>query len=100
MTPPNSMRFSPVVAGLGLRCFLVGDDADGGAADARVSADEGAAVVGIVLVEFAAVDDAGDEFVHVVDVARLLPGRDRGGAVEVVRRVFGRVFCGVESRLG
>ena len=47
------------VAGLGLRRFLVGDDADGDSADAGVAADEGAAVVGAVFVELAAVDDTG-----------------------------------------
>ena len=79
------------VAGLGLRRFLVGDDADGGAGDASVAADEGAAVVGAVLVELAAVYDAGDEFVRVVGV----DGGFGGVGIKERIKVFGRVFRGV-----
>ena len=49
------------VAGLRLMLLLVGDDADGEAADARVAAEDGAAVVGLVLVELGAIDEARDE---------------------------------------
>ena len=55
--------------GLVLVGLLVGDDADGVAADARISAKNGAAKVRLVLIEFAAIDDAGDHFAHVVDIA-------------------------------
>ncbi len=73
--------------------FLVGDDADGEAADARVAADEGAAVVGPVFVELAAVGEAGDDFVHVVGVGRRVGIDER---VEVLRGIFRRVFLLVE----
>ena len=47
------------VADLRLVLLLIGDDADGEAADARVAAEDGAAVVGLVLVELGAIDDDG-----------------------------------------
>ena len=63
--------------------FLVGDDAHGPAADAGVAAEQSFAVFGAVFLEFAAVDEAGDDFAHVV----LLGGIAGEDAVEFVGRV-------------
>ena len=69
----HASEFDALVAGMvhllhmGL---LVGDDADGVAADARVATKHGLAVLGFVFVELAAVDDARDDLLYVV-----LPGR-------------------------
>src|SRR5262249_43423831 len=46
--------------------FLVGNDADSPAADARVAAEQSFAVFGAVFLELAAVDEAADDFAHVV----------------------------------
>src|ERR1700688_2405332 len=46
--------------------FLVGDDADGPPADAGVAAEKRFAVFDAVLLEDAAIHDAGDDFAHVV----------------------------------
>ena len=45
---------------------VVGDDADGVAVDVRETGDQRAAVLGLELGELASVDDAGDDFAHVV----------------------------------
>ena len=81
--------------GVALVGFLVGDDADGVAADPGVAAEEGAAEVGLVFVELAAIDDAGDDFAHVVDVACAGCGIEQG--VKVFGGVAGRVAGGVEG---
>src|ERR1700688_2530594 len=49
--------------------FLVRDDADGPATDARVAAEQGFAVLGAIFVELAGVHDAGDDVTHVVLLA-------------------------------
>src|SRR6201999_1438280 len=58
--------------------FLIGDDADGPAANARVSAQNGLAVFGAVFLELAGVDDTGDDFAHVI----LLAGIVGKGAID------------------
>ena len=66
--------------------LLVGHDADGIAADARVAAQQRLAILGLVLVEVAAVDNARDDLAHVVlrgriaveDSVKLLRGVQRG----------------------
>ena len=83
------MRVEPAAGahgdGLVLVDLLVGDDADGVAADPGVAAENGAAEVVLVLVELAAIDDARDDFAHVVDVACA------GCGVDEAVDVFGRV---------
>ncbi len=94
------MRFAPACwahgDGLHLVGFLVGDDADGVAADPCVAAEHGAAEVGLVLVELAAVGDARDHFAHVVDIA--CAGRGVEQAVEIFGGVTGRVGSGHRNR--
>src|SRR5208282_6891945 len=46
--------------------FLVGDDPDRPAADARVATDDRLSALGAVFLEFAAVHDSRDHFAHVV----------------------------------
>src|SRR5258708_2656635 len=60
--------------------FLIGDDAYGPAADARVAAKERLAVFGAVFLEFAAIHQASDDFSHVV----LLGGITGEDSVEFV----------------
>src|SRR6185437_584765 len=68
---------------LGKEDPVIGEDADGVAADPGKAANEGLAVELFELVEFAAVDDSGDDFAHVVRAANV--GRD--DAVELLSRV-------------
>src|ERR1035437_3096358 len=68
--------------------FLVGDDAHGEASDTSVAANQGLAILGLVLVEAAFIHDARENFFHVVGA------RARGivGAVDFFgqhRRVHG-----------
>ena len=75
--------------GLGEEDPVVGDDPDRVAVDVGEAGDDGRAVLGLELVEAAAVDDAGDDLARVVGGAAV--GRD--GAVEgrwVDRRGLGR----------
>src|ERR1051326_3046168 len=51
--------------------LLVGDNADGVPADARVTAEQRLAVLGLVFVESAAVDDAREHVAHVVGLRRI-----------------------------
>ena len=77
-------------AGLGLHVFfLVGDDTDGPAADARVAAEDRLAVFGAIFFEFAAVHDARDDFAHVV----LLGGIAGENSVDFFGGIA-RVACG------
>ena len=62
---------------------VVGDDADGEAGDAGEAADERRAVARLELVEARAIDEAGDDFAHVVGTA--VVGRD--DAVELLGMV-------------
>ena len=70
--------------GLILVGLLIGDNADGVAADARIAAQNGAAEVRLVFVELAAVDEARNHLAHVVDVA--CAGRGIQQAVDISRR--------------
>ena len=94
------MRFAPGSRahgdGLILIGLLVRDNADGTAADARVTAEHRAAKVRLVLVELAAVHDARDHFAHVVDVA--CAGRGIQQPVHILaRQTVARRRC-IESR--
>ncbi len=51
--------------------FLVGNDADGPATDAGVAAKQSFAIFGAIFLEVAGVDDAGDDFAHVVLLGRI-----------------------------
>src|SRR5262249_8329018 len=58
--------------GLRLHVFLlIGDDADGPAADARVTAQDGFAIFCAILFELTGIYDARDDFAHVVLLARI-----------------------------
>ncbi len=85
------------VAGLRLVLLLVGDDADGKAADARVAAEDGAAVVGLVLVELGAIDETRDDFMHVVGVAGGACGIGIDEGVEIFGGILRRVLLRVEG---
>ena len=75
--------------------LLVGDDADGPAADARVAAQHRLAVLGAVFLEAAPVHDARDDFAHVVLLRRI--GREN--AVNLLGRIRGRLgWLAVEGR--
>ena len=54
------------VIGLLRMQFLIGDDADGEAADSAVSADQCLAVLRLVLVKAAAIENARQHFLHVI----------------------------------
>src|SRR5208337_825946 len=62
--------------------LLVGNDADGEASDASVAADEGFAILGLVLVEAALVHDARQNLLHVI--------RPRGRGIVGAVDFFGR----------
>jgi hypothetical protein len=57
--------------GLGEQDTVVGDDPDGVAVDAGETRDDRGAVLGLELVQLAAVDDAGDDLADVVGLARV-----------------------------
>ena len=50
---------------------IIGEDAHGITEDVRESADEGRSIERLELVEHAAVDDAGNDFAHVISLARI-----------------------------
>ena len=83
----SSMKCAPLRARLAEEHAVVGDDADRVAVEAREAGHEGVAVVGLELVELAAVDEARDDLAHVVGLRR----STRDDAVELVGRVDGRL---------
>ncbi len=64
--------------------FLIGDNSDRPAADARVSAQKRFTVLRAIFFEFACVHDAGDNFPHVVLLSR------------IARKYPVDVFCGIK----
>jgi len=82
------MRFWSEWGALVVMCFfLVGDDAYGPAADARVAAKERLAVFGAVFLEFAAIHQASDDFSHVVLLSGIT-GEDSVEFVDGIQRFF------------
>src|SRR5262249_14864633 len=69
--------------------FLVGDDAHSPSANARIAAEQSLAVFGAIFLEFAGVDDAGNDFAHVVLLARII-GEDAVDFLALVQRLARR----------
>ena len=69
--------------------FLVRDDTDGPAANARIAAEQGFAVFGAVFLEFACVHNARDDFAHVV-LLRRFGGEDAVNFFASVARIARR----------
>src|SRR5580693_1211662 len=83
------VRFAGVGLGVADVSFLVGDDANGPPADARVTAKNRRAIFSAIFIPAAAVHDARDDFVHVI----LFAGVRRKNAIDFTGRVerrFGR----------
>ena len=74
--------------------FLIGDDADGPAADARVTAENGFTVFGAIFFKFAGVHNACDDFAHVV----LLGGIAGENSVDFVAWIERLARCNVAER--
>ena len=84
----SSMKCVPLTARLGEQDAVVGDEADGIAADMREAGYEGGAIALLEFIEAAAIDEAGDDFADIVGLARV-GGNDAvefGGIVEGIFR--------------
>ena len=80
--------------GIALVGLLIGHDAHGVTADPRIAAKHGAPKLLLVLVELAAVNDAGNDLAHVIDIAGA--GRGIEEAVEVFGGKLRRILRGIE----
>src|SRR5205814_3410247 len=79
---------------LGKQDAVIGEDANGIAADPREAAHQGRAIELLELVELAAVDDAGDDVAHVVGPAHVI----RDDAVDLLGRVERLLRLGERQR--